>query len=338
MGSNSAPQLNGIVAALKAYGLQDKWLDDPSKFDGKKLLLRDQIYKTTYAKLDATRTVLTQSLTLCFHIQRQCDLINMLDLVIPSQYSINSVIRKIEVEFGGQRMDIMSVSEDIETQIKTNAALFGRTISHFDDMTFIPLTLAPLHANNLVFPSAKYHDLRIYVQLQPSFFKENQGKDIELYGCQYIVSDRYKLQTDAHDFITVQNQYTGAEVLKKGINRIKLNFNHPVYVIYFWGFEKDKVKKVRLLLNNAVFFEGSAAVLAHQKACRGFSHVDPMMLFLSEEDPGQPTKTTVNFSRIDNPILEIETEQEDETPVYVVGLNLQPLRYSCGMVGLVFSK
>lgn len=327
----------GLLTALHAFGAQDKWFSD-SAFDGKKQLLANQQYKSAYGKLDAERKVSGHWLN--FTVSRQCDLINKVDLVIPSKFYINNVIRKIEVTFGGQRIDVLSVAEDIETQIKTNAIIFKRTISTIGDKTFIPLVMAPFHDNNLVFPSSQWHRLVIMVQLQKDFFDKHPDQsfnDFELYGHRYMVGDKTKLFDYGHEFITVQNQYSGAEPLKKGINSIKLNYNHPVYLIYLWGFDKSKVQHVRLLLDGVTFLDASIADLEHQKACRGFAHVKPLMLFLSENDPGEHTKTTVNFSRIDQAILEIDT-LEESAPMYGVGLNIQPLRYSQGMVGLVFSK
>jgi hypothetical protein len=77
--------------------------------------------------------------TVCFLLERSYDLVNMIDIAIPnpSQLSINDLIKYITVEFGGQRMDSLSVKYDI----KTNAALFNRQISHINGVTFIHLHL-----------------------------------------------------------------------------------------------------------------------------------------------------------------------------------------------------
>jgi hypothetical protein len=87
-----------------------------------------------------------------------------------------------------------------------------------------------------------------------------------------------------------------------------------------------------------LFDFGLLVSVERKKASMGFSRVDPAIIFLSEDPPGTCTHCSVNFSRIDNPYLEIETEEEGTVPVYIVGLNMQPLRYMSGMVGLVFSK
>lgn len=328
-------QVTGLLVAQNAFGPQDKYFSEESKFDGKKLLLKDP-YKTVYGKLAVNCKVFGES-GLLFKVERQCDLINLVDLVIPSKFPINTLIKKIDVYFGGQRMDVLYVTEDIETQIRTNAAIFNRTLSTIGDKTFIPLAMAPFHANNVVFPSSLHHELTISVDLGKQFNPEEIKEDIELYAHKYTVSNRNEFFTEPHEFITIQNQYTGVDQIKKGVNEIKLSYNHPVYLIYLWGFDKSKVTNVRLLVNTAVLIDASVAVLEHQKACRGFGHVEPLMLFLSDKNPGEHTFSTVNFSRIDSSWIEITTEQESAN-VHCVGLNIQPLRYSQGLVGLAFSK
>lgn len=303
-----------------------------SKFNGKKGLLGDQQYRTVYGKLDTICEKTTDQLI--FKIQRQCDLINMIDLVIPSKYPINSLIRKIEVCVDQYTVDMLSASEDIETQLKTNALIFKREISTVGHQTFIPLCMAPFHSNNLVFPSTTYQELSIVIHLQPKDKdKDKDTENIEFYCNKYVVGKKNDLFDNYHDFITVQSQYTGAQRLQKGLNKINLELNHAVYLIYLWGFDKSKVNNVRLLLNGNVFLDASAAALEHQKTVRGYGKVEPLILFISEDDPGEQSRCAINFTLIESCILEIDTEEES-APLYCVGLNLQPLCYGKGQMGL----
>lgn len=343
---SQAPNTNeGVFHSLIYKGKQDEWMDYPSEvFDAKRHLLQNYDYRVFYSKIDTIKEThvceRTKRNTILFKVQPNCDFINMLDIVVPNLNNapINSILRRVEVEFGGHRMDIMNVT-DIETQIRTNAALFGRSINTINGKIFIPLTMAPFHENNVVNPSTLYHQLSIWVDLHDEYYELRDA--IELYGNVYYVnvSDKRQYLNTGYDMVTTQNQFCGEEIMKKGVNKFKIRFNHPMYLMYFWGFDKTKVKNIKLMLNDKVaFFNGPVEILEHTKINKGFGSLEPIMLFFSPDKPCTRTKSILNFSRIDNAYIEIDTDQEDETPMYMVGINMQSLRCSCGMVGLVFSK
>jgi hypothetical protein len=59
-------------------------------------------------------------------------------------------------------------------------------------------------------------------------------------------------------FVTYQTQYTGTEQILTNKNKINLNFNHPVYVIYIMNISKEKVESIKLLLKpnrNEIYIE-----------------------------------------------------------------------------------
>jgi hypothetical protein len=59
-------------------------------------------------------------------------------------------------------------------------------------------------------------------------------------------------------FVTYQTQYTGTEQILTNKNKINLNFNHPVYVIYIMNISKEKVESIKLLLmhyRNEIYIE-----------------------------------------------------------------------------------
>ena len=330
---------DGLVCALQNRGPQDEPKHIRS-FDARAALIKPgEKYNVVYGKLDADRTVYASN-TVRFTVKRQCDLINHLDLLIPNpdNLSLSDILEGLSVEFGGgTTMDAMRVSDDMQTHVETSAALFGRKITHANGKTFVPLVMAPLHANNLVFPSSIHHDLWIAVTFKQGFAVDIDA--VELYANKYVVSEsaRERLFSEPHSFMTTQHQYIGPDRLEKGVNRIKLHFNHPTYLIYFWGFDPSKVKNVRVLLDNdTVFYEGPIEALDHMKASRGLSHVRPTVLFFSDGPPGGPIDCSMNMSRIDNAYLEIDIDQEGSTPIHIVGLSSQPYLYIDGMTGMSF--
>lgn len=331
----SGQDSKGVMTALGAYGAADVYFkSDSNIFNGKKLLLQNEIYKTIYCNL--TYFIKKIGTNITYSIVRDCDLINMMDLIIenPEKKKISELVEKIEVEFGGQRIDCFSCT-DIETQIRTTGKIYKREVFESDTKIIIPLSLAPLHNNNLTFPSSLYHELRIWIKYR----SEDIVDRAKLYAQKYYLDTpgRKFLSEKSLEYVTFQNQYTGAEVMKKGKNIFKINYNHPIYLIYFWGFDKSKVKNVKLCLNKNPYFDDSLDILEYNKKKRGLN-IDPCVIFFSEDMPGEFTKSSVNFSRIDHATIEIETDQEEDCIFEMVGISMQPIRYMSGMVGLAFSK
>ena len=341
---------SGMLKALLSKGPQDKYMTDNTHylFDSRSQFLTGR-YQTSYQKIFTTKikktksdhryinnewTKLKDTHYLSYKINKQCDLINMVDIVLhnPNNKSINSMIIKIEIEVGGQCLDYLS-SSDIETQIKTNNAIYNRKITNINGKSFIPLGMAPFHYNNLISPSATNHDISINVWFTNDY--NHNENDVEFYGNIYYLEqpERIKL-TNNYEFVTTQNQYS-SDTIQNGINTLKLNFNHPMYLIYFWGFDKSKVTNIKLLLDDSVYYDGTLEALEHKKYCRNID-VDPVFMFFSL-NLGK-TQCNINFSRIDNPKLVITTTQTESSTINIVGFNMAPLKYSNGMYGLTFSK
>jgi len=335
------PSCAGVLMGLVAKGAQDVYMNgDPHMFDARLQFLTG-IHQFSYQKIDV-RTSGGNKNKFSYTFERVCDLVNRIDLVLPNPNNLplNRIIKCIETEVGGQRLDKIGSScegFDIETLIKTDCALFKRKYSHVNGKTFVPLSLAPLYDHNLMQPSLKYHEFKINIEYTQEYTQH--VKDVELYGNIYYLdtNERRKLFNDPYVYLTIQHQYTGLEKMLCGHSSFRMNFNHPVYLIYFWGFDKSKVKNIRICLNGRDFYNGSAEALEHYKLSRGFD-VEPMMFFFSQDDFDKPTKCTLNFSRIDCAQLYILSDQREPTDVHIVGLNLQPIRFMEGMAGLAFSK
>ncbi len=316
-----------------------------SIFDCRKRFLTGE-YQVCYQRLpldevswgSAAQT--KNSLCVELRIKRSCDLINMLDVAIdnPDGAPLNTLLRRIDVEYGGACIDSLDVGDDLETQIETNCAIFRRTgVSHLNGKTFVPLVAAPLHQHNLVFPSTKCHTLCIrLVFKEPGAYLAARHDSVVPYGNMYSLSESPCNRSFA--LLTIQNQYRGPVPMKRGVNTIDLRFHHPVYMMYFWGPDLSKIKSIDVRFSStSSFYRGPPGPLERAKAVRGLSHVRPMCVFFCDAlDFTDPTQCTVNFSRINNANLVIETDEEVPPPVHVVGLNSQPLRYAANMVGLTF--
>jgi hypothetical protein len=312
---------------------------DPKMFDAR-LQFLNGFHQCSYQKMDFRKSDIGSNKTVTYTFKKDCDLFNRIDLVLPNPNNLplNKIIKSVETDLGGSKIDRIGSScgnFDIDTLINTDCALFKRKISHVNGKTFIPLSLAPLYDYNLQ-PNLKYHEFKIIVKYTQEY---EYIKDAELYGNVYFLDnkERKDLFMNPHSFITTQHQYTGVEKMICGHSAFTLNYNHPVYMIYFWGFDKSKVKNIWLQLNGHDFYNGPPEPLEHYKLSRGYD-VEPMMIFFSQDDFNVPTKSTVNFSRIDRAQLIIKSEQYEPTDVHIIGLSLQPIRFMSGMGGLSFSK
>jgi hypothetical protein len=322
--------------ALRAlYGRQDEWMAGlkDEHFNAQTYFLKNKAYQREYRKLETCKNQNK------YIIQKNCDLINNVDLYVASEK-----ITSIEILIGGQRID--KITGDIETIMNTNAAIFGsnRRVKHTDSHMIIPLHMAPFHDMNLVSPSYQYHELVIIIE---------GAAEVDFYAeCYYVHLFDQKI---AQEGVTYQNQshYADQNVLKNGVNTFKLNFNHPMHCIYFWGFDKSKIKRVVLTLNDysyykpsqegntalTVYYNGDVELLEYYKESKNIK-ADPVFIFFSDMKFDKKPKATINFSKLDYPILTIETRDDfqGEQPFYLNGINIQGYKSSCGMFGLVFSK
>lgn len=311
---------------------QDGSMKTIDKMMDYKLLEELNNHRVSYGHIGTELQICDSTNTIKLTIKHgQCDLINMLDLVIPSAFRIDDTIESIHVECGGHRFDSVYNA----TQIKVTGQLYHRSIYMIDGKMFVPLALAPFHKHNVVPPSLSYHDNKIFIKLKKAV---PNIEDWYICGMRYFLEDSYKNKNmlKSHTAITHQQQYWGGDSIKKGVNRIRLNLNHHVRLIYFWGINKVLIRKIRLLLDDLPFFEGTVHELERAKCLFGYSDIDEMMVIFSNEAFNKFPQSTINFCTIKNAYLEVETD-EDEGIVHICGVNINECVWSCGMIGMRFN-
>lgn len=147
----------------------------------------------------------------------------------------------------------------------------------------------------------------------------------------------YERQTsDTHITISVlniQSQFTGDDKICKSDNIVRLNFNHPIFLLYVCVIDVLKLNGIRLFFDETEFFNTSDSVLKYTTFENGV-----IILMGDELNDNIYTNPTVNLSRVENAILKIDTNQEEEFIVRVYAVNYQIASFSGGMFGLKFSK
>lgn len=354
----SSDKHHGILVAATIKGSQDNWVEQNASqypYDAHAKLLHPRgKYQVGYSKIYTRDTIHKKCTTqgkqrVCLVVEKQCDLINEIDLVLSGEsihehikhdtVNLNDVICCIEVIVGGSRFDAFH-AEDIDTQIRTNCDIWKKNVTIINSTLFIPLTLAPFHKNNLISPIA-YHNIEICVTFAQGL---TTLPDCELYGNVYYVHSqkhRHTLFHEPHNYITMQNQYCGVEQLtaspETNINTFKLYFNHPVSILFFWGMDIDRIRRVALYLQESQFYNGPVEPLLYKQRQHNISTNVVAMFFSNDEISSSTQYSSINFSRMDSATLTIETDEKD-SHVHIVGINMQPVRYMQGMFALAYSK
>ena len=273
-------------------------------------------------------------------------MISDLDLIIQhdSDYNIDNAIKIIDVEIGGQRINRLSSMKEVELNcqlISPNRKVTTTQNKNGSFTTIVPLELGPFHGHEIFLMGCLYyHEARINIG-----FGDFPVYDAEIWGKTYtFYEDTWKSLTQVgQEVMTIQNQFTGEEEVTLGkVNKLRLNFNHPVTCIYFWGIDKQLIKNIKLRLNDIDYIDTSTQILDHIAKQKQIERMDDcLIIFLNDGDITKPY-SWLNFSSIDNAqlILDLDVNQIEETKhhVHVVALNHQPLRIMSGMAGLSFSK
>lgn len=333
---------------LSYKGAQDVYMnmkkDEHISWNFKKYWL-SKPHKYKYEHLESFCGIIDRNKRTSVVIPRSNHMISDLDLVIhhDGNYDIDNIIKIIEVEIGGQRIDRVSSV----TEINVNCAILSphrkikTTSSGGCFTTIIPLELAPFRGTD-VFPLTclYFHEVKINVA-----FGDFPVLGAELWGKTYNFSpDIWKdLISKSHELMVIQNQFTGEESINSGLNKIRLNFNHPASCIYFWGIEKHLINKITLQLNGQDYIVTTPQMLDHIAELRGIRQTDnatdnTMIMFLDSGDIVHPY-SWINFTAIDNATLSFDIKDIEITKdIRIVALNNQPIRIMSGMAGLAFSK
>ncbi len=252
------------------------------------------------------------------------------ELVLPKDAIIDQIC-EIEYEIGGQRFERLGLHD-----IKFNMQLLGKQITIVEDKIHMPL---PFFLDMFPVHSHRWHSLRIRIDFVEPF---QWLDDVRLIGTVYNITNEEclnKLYQTPLELFTCQTQFTGPEECQQGINKIQLNYNHPVCCLYINGLNKTKVRSLQLVFNDEEIIKGDIDFFEQRKREAGFA-TDNVVLFFEEPSKFNVTNMLVNkhvnFSQINHAKLVIDAEEP--MTVNISAINLAIFRYSSGMVGSAFSK
>lgn len=260
------------------------------------------------------------SLLVCKH-----DLISDVELVIdnPMNLRLRDMIKRIDftieliAHFDGSRKFFFR-GPDIETDIMTICAFFGKKVRYENGKTIIPLLLGALHS----FISTSLGSFLVHFQIQLVDSFEREKDCLALYGNVYTFIDRTIEQFNSIIYNNNSSFYSHhVKDGSKDCKNLRVVSKYPVIAIYCWGFDKTLAKGLGLMLNGQYIYRETIENLERIKHDRGI-YVEPVIMFLSSEKIGDYTDTYLDFGYIDNINVILDTPQNN-FDIYINLLELQ---------------
>ena len=372
--------MGGGLMQLVAMGAQDVYLTGNPQITFFKVVYRrhtnfsKECIEQTFNGTSALGSSLTCTLARNGDLVQEIYFRSKLKSSAASEGHLNNIIKSVEVEIGGQKIDkhysewLNIYDELFETNNTAVKAMRSDGVNaDGDTISYIPLRFWFNRNPGLALPliALQYHEVKVNVQLASvtelsavaaSPFGTNT-KVTELKDAALLVNYLY-LDTDerrrfaqvSHEYLIEQVQHTGVETKAK----MTLNFNHPVKAL-FWAAKNGSATDTVLLQLN-----GHDRFKAQEWAY--FNHVQPyecglggdtariigakrdttaasvsMYSFCLKPGEHQPSGTC-NFSRIDNAVLNLGSLDTTIKNAYVFALNYNVLRIMSGMGGLAYSN
>jgi len=263
---------------LVAYGAQDVYLTGNPQITFFKVVYRrhtnfsSECIELTFSGSPGYGKTVTST------ISRNGDLITKvyLKVVLSSgdEYAVCknfgfAVIDNVTCEIGGTQVDKqygdwMYVWNELAGDRHTQAGL-DRMIGNTSALTtlgkqerttlYVPLYFWFCRNNGLALPliALQYHEVKVKVQFsdRDRVVVGTDGGDIEdatlLVDYIYLdTEERKRFAQASHEYLIEQLQYTGAENLDVGSNKIRLNFNHPCKFLV-WGVKTEQHMSGKML-------------------------------------------------------------------------------------------
>lgn len=267
-----------------------------------------------YARVPAVRAWDRGRRSLTFEVPHQCcDLLNMVDLVVDTDRPIDTFIRSVRTTSGDWPIDELPAERALETLIAATGALLGRPerrVRALHGKTYIPLALAPFHEREVaVVSAARVTPITVRVELREGC-EDAADLEWDMFGRLHYLDtpeESRALAEAPHEHIILQHQLCRTQRLRRGVNSLPLNAAFPVRCLLAWGFDRASVTRVRLLLSGKVWYDGGIGPLEHLQATYGHGDVEPLVIYLGNGSLVGPCPSAVDFTMVDEPVLEITT-------------------------------
>jgi hypothetical protein len=358
--------MGGGLLQLVAYGAQDVYLTGNPQITFFKVVYRrhtnfsiESIQQTFNGKASANGRVTCQ-------ISRNGDLVHKLYVVFKGhatnqtsgQYDTKDLIKKVEVEIGGQLIDRqygewMTIWNELTLPEGKKDGYKEMVTGNSNDtkwIKYVPLEFWFCRNIGLALPliALQYHEVKINIEFDTIPNLDNTWEDTELWA-DYIFLDtdeRRRFAQLSHEYLIEQVQFTGSESFSTGSDvTAKLSFNHPVKEL-IW--KSDKAIKpeatAKLMLNgNDRFAERQTKYFTHVQPYQHHTNIPSDSSYISvysfalKPEEHQPSGT-LNMSRIDTAQLRLNNWSASSGQVNIYAHSYNVLRILSGMGGLAYSN
>jgi hypothetical protein len=359
--------MGGGLMQLVAMGAQDVYLTGNPQITFFKVVYRrhtnfskEAIEQTFNGSLSSGAGTLNCTLSRNGDLVQEIYLVGTLSANAASGEDSTDVIKSVEVEIGGQKIDKhYGQWLDIYNELfETDSSHARRLLMSSEQGTcYIPLRFWFNRNPGLALPliALQYHEVKINVECQASIGGATLTSPKLLVNYLYLDTDeRRRFAQVSHEYLIEQVQHTGVETKAK----ITMNFNHPVKALFWTNIGQNTTGNTKLQLNGHDRFSEQEHDFFHlvQPYECGLGHGlvlntndrswDPvgatakymnvgMYSFCLKPAEHQPSGTC-NFSRIDNAVLNLGNINSGN--VYLFAMNYNVLRIMSGMGGLAYSN
>ena len=289
-----------------------------------------------------------------------------------ADWSGHKLIKSVEVEIGGQRIDkhygdwlhiwnelsqtaghwdgykaMVEGDSDFNDDLSENTDKAARTL-------YIPLQFWFCRNPGLALPliALQYHEVKINVEFGAASTVASgtpKMKSADLY-VDYIYLDtdeRRRFAQVTHEYLIEQLQFTGDESVS---SKVKLNFNHPVKELIWAEYNSSKELTGSSYTNAFLQLNGhdrsSSRPASYYQLVQPYQHHErvptdgkiSVYSFALKPEEHQPSGTC-NMSRIDNATLVLDGDSlSSSNNLKVFAVNYNVLRIMSGMGGLAYSN
>jgi len=266
-------------------------------------------------------------------INKGPDFVNAVDLVLPGVLpnELNAVIKSVGVSCGGFKLDSLRC-EDFQTLADTHCAIFKRTITSIDGDTYLPLMLATMHNDDVCITSLRHHDIDVKIE----FRKGYDFSRVHLCGNMvYIYNGVTRVKDASLQFKTTCTTVSTERVsVRDGKINVSLNLNHPVTILYAWGFDTSMVTNVKFVIDGVKSVYDGPVSFLQRKASMWFGRpITPIALTFGRKNDWCGC---VNLSGVTTELV-LTTRQIGSFDVHTAVVSGNGYRAAGGMMCLSFT-
>ncbi len=232
--------------------------------------------------------------------------------------------------------------------------LYGKEIIIKDGFIYIPIShIINIYNTNKFMYHSFHFDIKFnnnYINKIKKDDENNNTENInfELLYQEYDIDDN-KIKKDlirenpnTFQELLIQNQEVNQSFIgDKGSGQTCfIPFNHPVFCLYVYGFDKEDVYDFQLIFNNEYIYD----MILKEKIPNIYvlEFAEPLLYNRVFDEPLTNidiyNKKTINFSRIDNVRIKFRKSNNKDLNIHIVALNYNIERTMSGMMGLVFGN